>query len=74
MGCSAGAEVKGRTECCQSGLSAPGAAVTALAALREGAGNWGPPEGHLVAASCGEGTVILSTAANTSHPPSLWNR
>jgi hypothetical protein len=69
VGCSAGAEVEGRIECCQSGLPAPGAAVRALAALREGAGNRGLPEGHLVAASCGEGTVTLSTAANTGHPP-----
>lgn len=66
---------RGRTECCQKcradqcGLPSPGAAVRALAALPEGAGNWGPPEGHLVAASCGEETVVLSTEASTSHPP-----
>lgn len=43
-----------------SGFTAPGAAVRALVALPEGAGNWGPLEGRLVVASCGEGTTILS--------------
>ena len=60
VGCSAGAEVEGRIECCQSGLPAPGAAVRALAALREGAGNRGLPEGHLVAASTRWGSAAVS--------------
>lgn len=44
----------------RSGLTAPGAVVKALVALPEGAGNWRPLVGHLVVASCGDRTTLLS--------------
>lgn len=43
-----------------SGFTAPGAAVRALVALLEGAGNWGPLEGHLVVASESRGSAAVS--------------